>query len=164
MIFSRQLLRPLLMMLMLIGSAHAEVRREDPTESMVRQIAKDLRCAVCQNQSVYESNSELAKDMLKIIRDKVAAGEKEPAIRDYFHQRYGDYIYLEPTGQGMNALLWSAPFLGLGLGGYALWLALRRWRGQATKEAADASQAPPSPTPDAAMQSRIEQELKQVEM
>ncbi|MBF0165783.1 MAG: cytochrome c-type biogenesis protein CcmH, partial [Magnetococcales bacterium] len=81
-----------LLLLLTMGFAHAEVRNEDPTEAMVRQIAKDLRCAVCQNQSVYESNSELAKDMLKLIRDKVAAGEKEPAIRDYFHQRYGDYI------------------------------------------------------------------------
>ncbi|GAB0058308.1 hypothetical protein SIID45300_02655 [Candidatus Magnetaquicoccaceae bacterium FCR-1] len=161
--FSRRFLPSLLLMLAM-GTAHAEVRNEDPTEAMVRQIAKDLRCAVCQNQSVYESNSELAKDMLKIIRDKVASGEKEPAIREYFHQRYGDYIYLEPTGQGMNALLWSAPFLGLGLGGYALWLAMRRWRGQAQTQTNDASQSPASPTPDAAMQSRIQQELERVRM
>ncbi|MBF0263212.1 MAG: cytochrome c-type biogenesis protein CcmH [Magnetococcales bacterium] len=153
----------LLLLMLAMGTAHAEVRNEDPTEAMVRQIAKDLRCAVCQNQSVYESNSELAKDMLKLIRDKVTAGEKEPAIRDYFHQRYGDYIYLEPTGQGMNALLWSAPFLGLGLGGYALWLAMRRWRAQAVMTEKTASQTPP-PTPDAAMQSRIQQELERMRM
>ncbi|MBF0341901.1 MAG: cytochrome c-type biogenesis protein CcmH [Magnetococcales bacterium] len=140
-------------------TALAEVKGEDPTEAMVRQIAKDLRCAVCQNQSVYESNSDLAKDMLKLIRDKVAAGEQEGAIRDYFFQRYGDYIYLEPTTRGMNALLWGAPFIGLGLGGYALMLALRRWRRQIREET-----KPQSPTNDTAMQERIRKELERVRM
>lgn len=103
-------------------------RIEDPSEFMVRKIARDLRCAVCQNQSVYESNSDLAKDMLAIIREKVRAGEPETSIRHYFFERYGDYIYLEPTQDGKNWVLWLAPFLGLLIGGAALWIAISRWK------------------------------------
>ncbi|MBF0213347.1 MAG: cytochrome c-type biogenesis protein CcmH [Magnetococcales bacterium] len=141
------------------GTVRAEVRGEDPTEAMVRQIAKDLRCAVCQNQSVYESNSDLAKDMLSVIRQKVAAGEPEANIRDYFFQRYGDYIYLEPTTTGMNSLLWGAPFAGLALGGVALWLAMRQWRKKNLE-----TNPPPPPATDAAMRERIQKELDQVRL
>lgn len=107
---------------------HSADRDEDPSEALVRKIAKDLRCAVCQNQSVYESNSDLAKDMLVVIRDKVQAGEPEAAIRDYFFQRYGDYIYLEPTGDGVNKILWLGPFVGLLIGIMGLWAAIAHWR------------------------------------
>ncbi|MBF0615115.1 MAG: cytochrome c-type biogenesis protein CcmH [Magnetococcales bacterium] len=139
----------------------AEVRGEDPTEAKVRQIAKELRCAVCQNQSVYESNSDLAKDMLKLIRDKVSAGESEPQIRDYFFQRYGDYIYLEPTTGGMNKVLWGAPFIGLAIGAVALWSAMRRWRAKAMEESrSDSTRVETDPN----LQARIRQELDQVNL
>lgn len=141
--------------------AHAAPRDEDPAEAMVRHIAKDLRCAVCQNQSVYESNSELARDMLGIIRDKVRAGEKEEVIRDYFFQRYGDYIYLEPTSGGMNRLLWGAPFLGLLLGAVALRAAVRRWRKNSAQPAGEPTATPPM---DAEMKARIQRELDEVRM
>ncbi|MBF0429117.1 MAG: cytochrome c-type biogenesis protein CcmH [Magnetococcales bacterium] len=139
-----------------------ESRDEDPAEAMVRHIAKDLRCAVCQNQSVYESNSELAKDMLRIVRDKVMAGEKEAVIRDYFFQRYGDYIYLEPTTSGMNWILWGGPFLGLGIGGLALWAAMQSWR-KRTLEASAKTQETTTVTDDT-MKKRIQQEMDQVRM
>jgi cytochrome c-type biogenesis protein CcmH len=131
---------------------------EDPSESLVRVIAKDLRCAVCQNQSVYESNSDLAKDMLGVIRDKVKAGESEAAIRDYFFQRYGDYIYLEPTKKGLNLLLWFGPLLGLLIGAVALLSAFKKWRRrsiEAEKPKSDESKE---------MQARIEKELKEIEI
>lgn len=143
----------LLMLLWAVSAGAAEVKDEDPSEAQVRAIAKDLRCAVCQNQSVYESNSDLAKDMLKVIRDKVQAGQGETEIRQYFHDRYGDYIYLEPTRSGANLLLWVIPFIGLLLGAWALWVAMRRWRN-----------APPpvSPTtaPKAAVNAALEQRIK----
>ncbi|MEO5334890.1 MAG: cytochrome c-type biogenesis protein CcmH [Magnetococcus sp. YQC-5] len=137
----------------------AESRQEDPTEAMVRNIAKDLRCAVCQNQSVYESNSDLAKDMLSIIRDKVQAGEQETTIRDYFFQRYGDYIYLEPTKGGMNWLLWGGPFVGLGVGAWALLIAMRKWRARSVQQNQEVM-----PVADEAMKKRIQQELDQVRL
>ncbi len=149
-----------LLLLLLPLSLLAESRNELPTEAMVRTIAKDLRCAVCQNQSVYESNSDLAKDMLRIIRTKVAAGESEATIRDYFFQRYGDYIYLEPTTKGMNWLLWGGPFAGLLLGGWALWSAMGRWRKQTLEQ--NQQQTPLPTTTDETMKKRIQQELDQV--
>ncbi|MBF0161738.1 MAG: cytochrome c-type biogenesis protein CcmH [Magnetococcales bacterium] len=140
------------------GAAQAVQREEDPSEAMVRKIAKDLRCAVCQNQSVYESNSELAKDMLVVIRDKVRAGEEEARIRDYFFQRYGDYIYLEPTGEGKNKILWWVPVLGLSMGGVGLWFALTRWkRSLAPTETG-------SPEVTEAVKTRIQQALDRVEV
>jgi cytochrome c-type biogenesis protein CcmH len=131
---------------------------EDPSEALVRKIAKDLRCAVCQNQSVYESNSDLAKDMLEVIRDKVKAGDKEASIRDYFFQRYGDYIYLEPTKSGMNMLLWFGPLLGLIIGSLALISAFKKWKKNSVKV------EKPKNEEDKKMQARIEEELKDIEV
>ncbi|HAT49384.1 MAG: cytochrome c-type biogenesis protein CcmH [Nitrospirae bacterium] len=133
---------------------------EEPTEATVRDIAKSLRCAVCQNQSVYESNSDLAKDMLSVIRTKVAAGEQEGAIRDYFFQRYGDYIYLEPTTQGGNGLLWWGPFLALLLGGIALFSALKKWRRETP---VGKSPSMDTDTDTKTFQNRLKNEMEQID-
>ncbi|MEO5340682.1 MAG: cytochrome c-type biogenesis protein CcmH [Magnetococcus sp. MYC-9] len=138
--------------------AQAAQREEDPGESLVRKIAKDLRCAVCQNQSLYESNADLAKDMLVVIRDKVQAGESEAAIRDYFFQRYGDYIYLEPTGSGTNRLLWLVPVLGVLIGGAGLWAAIHRWK----RPPATVAEGAPELTE--AVKTRIQQALDRVDV
>ena len=141
-----------------ISPLHAGKLNEDPSEAMVRNIAKDLRCAVCQNQSVYESNSDLAKDMLGVIREKVNAGETEAAIRDYFFQRYGDYIYLEPTKKGMNMLLWFGPLIGLIIGALALLSAFKKWQKRSTEV------TKPEIKEDQEMHARIEKELKDIEI
>ncbi|MBF0143072.1 MAG: cytochrome c-type biogenesis protein CcmH [Magnetococcales bacterium] len=141
--------------------------REDPAEEVVRRIAKDLRCAVCQNQSVYESNSTLAKDMLGLIRDKVTAGESETAIREYFFSRYGDYIYLEPTTRGANAILWLAPFIGLLLGGGILWWAIGRWQraGNSGDGVRDVSAGPAAAgDPPVDLRDRIRGELNRIDL
>ncbi|MGN7613709.1 cytochrome c-type biogenesis protein [Magnetococcales bacterium HHB-1] len=124
-------MRTILCMLLILGSlsanlSHAKEVVENPTEATVREIAANLRCAVCQNQSIYESNSDLAKDMLAVIRKKVAAGENQEEIQNYFFTRYGDYIYLEPTTRGVNLLIWWAPFIALGGGIYFLVLTFYR--------------------------------------
>lgn len=142
--------------LVLPGFAFANEQKEDPTEASVRTIAKSLRCAVCQNQSVYESNSDLAKDMLGVIRTKVAQGETESTIRDYFFQRYGDYIYLEPTTEGSNRVLWIGPFVALMMGGIALLVALKKWR-----------QSPPTPSvlvKTDAFHQRLQDEMKKMDV
>ncbi|MBF0185506.1 MAG: cytochrome c-type biogenesis protein CcmH [Magnetococcales bacterium] len=152
----------LFLLLSLLGSPPlaASNRNEDPSEALVRKIARDLRCAVCQNQSVYESNSDLAKDMLVVIRDKVQAGETETAIRDYFFQRYGDYIYLEPTAEGKNKILWWAPFLGLLIGVIALWRAILHWRTPTSRDNTAAESTPLSPE----MAQRIRRDLEKTEV
>ncbi|MBF0436372.1 MAG: cytochrome c-type biogenesis protein CcmH [Magnetococcales bacterium] len=137
------------------GIALASEQKEDPTEASVRSIAQSLRCAVCQNQSVYESNSDLAKDMLGVIRTKVAKGETEGAIRDYFFQRYGDYIYLEPTTHGGNSMLWIGPFVALLVGGVALLSALKKWR--------RSPQAPSVPVKTDAFHQRLKEEMEKMD-
>jgi cytochrome c-type biogenesis protein CcmH len=147
----------LFLLLTAISPLNAASLDEDPSEALVRVIAKDLRCAVCQNQSVYESNSDLAKDMLEIIREKVNAGESEAVIRDYFFQRYGDYIYLEPTKKGMNLLLWFGPLAGLLIGGFALLAAFKKWHKNSAPEK-------PKAAINKDMQDRIAKELKDIEV
>ena len=93
----------------------ADQVEEDPQQRRMLEIGKQLRCAVCQNQPVSESNSELAQDMREIIKEQIAAGESDDAIIDYFVQRYGEYVLLKPTYYGWGAALWLMPvvlFLG----------------------------------------------------
>ncbi|MEK7759553.1 MAG: cytochrome c-type biogenesis protein, partial [Pseudomonadota bacterium] len=72
----------------------AEPVQEDPLDRAVLEIAKDLRCTVCQNQPVAESNADLAKDMRQIIREQLVAGKSRAEIVDYFVARYGDYVLM----------------------------------------------------------------------
>ena len=100
--------------------------QEDPLEREVLEISKTLRCAVCQNQPVAESNSDLAKDMRKLIREQLEAGKSRDQIVQYFVERYGDYVLMKPPAERAGLLLWIAPplvFLTLFAFG---WLFLRR--------------------------------------
>ena len=83
--------------------------QEDPLERQVLEISKDLRCTVCQNQPVSESNADLAKDMRAIIREQLKAGKSREDIMAYFVDRYGDYVLLKPRKSGIGAPLWVAP-------------------------------------------------------
>ncbi|OLC29910.1 MAG: hypothetical protein AUH31_05745 [Armatimonadetes bacterium 13_1_40CM_64_14] len=91
----------------------------------VRLIASKLRCPVCQNESVADSQSELSAQMRTLIRDRLAAGETEDQIVGYFVSRYGEWILLEPPRQGVLWLVWLAPAVAL-LGGAALVIAYLR--------------------------------------
>lgn len=83
--------------------------QEDPVEREVLEISKTLRCAVCQNQPVSESNSDLAKDMRKLIREQLEAGKSRDQIVQYFVERYGDYVLMKPPAERAGLLLWIAP-------------------------------------------------------
>ncbi len=102
------------------------VRLETEEDTRVREVAKDLRCAVCQNESVADSNSQLARNMRDLIRDQVRDGKSADEIRAYFVSRYGDYILMEPRKQGWNWVLWMLPFVLLVAGLVALVLRMRR--------------------------------------
>jgi cytochrome c-type biogenesis protein CcmH len=106
--------------------AWAEPVQEDPLDRAVLEIAKDLRCAVCQNQPVSESNADLAKDMRAAIREQLLAGRSRDEIVGYFVARYGDYVLMKPPAERAGLLLWVAP--PLVLAGLALfgWLFLRK--------------------------------------
>jgi cytochrome c-type biogenesis protein CcmH len=95
-------------------------------DDQAREISYLLMCPVCQGQSVAESNSELARDMRKIIREKLEAGESKEEIIKYFVNRYGDSILGYPPIKGVNLLLWILPALAVILGGIGIGLFLRR--------------------------------------
>jgi len=109
---------------------------EEQVADEVRAISKTLRCAVCQSESVWESNAELAAQMRAIVRERVMAGESGDEIRAYFVGRYGDFILLAPRVRGLNNLLWFGPFLLLGgVGIYLIWR-IRAWVKQAPPQEA----------------------------
>ena len=99
---------------------------EDPLERATLDIAKELRCAVCQNQPVSESNSDLARDMRAIIREQLQAGKSHDEIVGYFVARYGDYVLLKPPFHSRGWLLWLGPPLLLVIVGIVAWFVIRR--------------------------------------
>ena len=94
---------------------------EDPLERQMLDIAKDLRCAVCQNQPISESNADLARDMREIVREQIQAGKSREEIMNYFVERYGDYVLMNPPKRGPGAIVWLAPLallLVVGVSGF----------------------------------------------
>jgi cytochrome c-type biogenesis protein CcmH len=110
------------------GRATSGTVAEDPLERKMLDIAKDLRCAVCQNQPVSESNADLARDMRVLIREQLRQGKSRDEIVQYFVDRYGDYVLMKPPTHGSGFLLWVLPlavFTALALSGFGY---LRRRR------------------------------------
>lgn len=99
---------------------------EDPAERRMLAIAAQLRCAVCQNESVAESHAQLAQDMRALIREQLAAGRSDAQILAWFHDRYGDYVLMRPPARGSGLLLWLAPGVLLLVGGAGAFVFLRR--------------------------------------
>ena len=112
--------------LFFVAAASAGQVAEDPLERRTLDIAKDLRCAVCQNQPVAESNSDLARDMRAIIREQLQAGKTREEIIAYFVARYGDFVLLKPPYQDAGAVLWIAPLALLVVAGASAFVFLRR--------------------------------------
>ena len=113
-------------MLLFSFTVLAEQVTEDPLERQVLDIAKDLRCAVCQNQPVAESNSDLARDMRVIIREQIQAGKSRDEIIGYFVDRYGDYVLMKPPTRGSGTIVWLAPLVLIVVVGVSGWVFLRR--------------------------------------
>ena len=132
----------------------AKIVDETEIDQKVREIAKTLRCTVCQTENIWESGAPLAHQMREAVRERVIQGQSTEEIRAYFHSRYGDYIMMEPPKQGVNWLIWLAPFLLLFGGGALLWREVKGW----------VTRTPPSQPPpalDEASRRRIERELHQ---
>ena len=102
----------------------ADRQLPDPRqEAQAQTLMSELRCLVCQGQSIADSNAELAGDMRDLVRRRIAAGEKPSAIRSWLVQRYGTWISYKPTGEPAAWPLWLAPLMLLLLG---VWLMRRR--------------------------------------
>jgi cytochrome c-type biogenesis protein CcmH len=99
----------------------------DPAlEARARALSAELRCLVCQNQSIDDSDASLAKDIRVLIRERISKGESNDEVRDFLVSRYGDFILLKPPLKPETWLLWLSAPLTLGLGALAIFYATRR--------------------------------------
>ncbi|MFG1223640.1 cytochrome c-type biogenesis protein [Xanthobacter wiegelii] len=144
----RALLAALLILLTLGAPAFAvqpdEVLGDPALESRARTLSAELRCMVCQNQSIDDSDAPLAKDLRLIVRERLKAGDSDSQVLDFMVARYGEFVLLRPRMSWRNALLWGAPILVLVLGALGAVLALRR-----------RSAAAPAPRLSAAEEARL---------
>ena len=105
-------------------------------EIRARAISSELRCVVCQNQSIDESDADLARDLRVLIRDRIAAGDSDQEVIDYVVIRYGDFVLLRPPFKGATVVLWLGPLLFAGLGVLGIALYYRRQKSGAREDAA----------------------------
>ena len=105
-----------------------EIMPDPALEARARALSSELRCLVCQNQSIDDSDASLAKDIRLLIRERIAKGESNAQVRDFLVSRYGDFILLKPPFKRETLLLWLSAPLTLTLGGLAIALAARRPR------------------------------------
>lgn len=82
-------------------------------EARARELSAELRCLVCQNQSIDDSDAPLAKDLRKLVRERIAAGDSDAQVKSFLVGRYGEFVLLKPSFSAQNALLWLLPFLAL---------------------------------------------------
>ncbi|MCG8355882.1 MAG: cytochrome c-type biogenesis protein CcmH [Kiloniellales bacterium] len=109
---------------------------DDPgLEARARVLSKDIRCLVCQNESIDSSNAEMAKDLRVLVRERLVAGDSDEEVFDYLVARYGDYVLLEPPMRPRTYLLWFGPALLLLLGGLGVALFFRGRRKAAAQPA-----------------------------
>ena len=110
-------------------------------ESRARDISSGLRCLVCQNQSIDDSEAPLAHDLRVLVRERISAGDSDAQVRDFLVARYGPYILLKPPVSLATILLWLTPAVCLVLGGGAILLSMRRRRAPAREHVLDADEA-----------------------
>lgn len=127
---SRQFAGILTALILMSGVALAVEPTEklaDPAqESRARALSAELRCLVCQNQSIDDSNAPLAKDLRILVREQIKSGKSDEAVMAYIVERYGEFVLLRPRLNLNTLLLWLAPLLLLGGAGYAVHRAMRR--------------------------------------
>jgi cytochrome c-type biogenesis protein CcmH len=104
--------------------------QNEAVEKRLINIAEELRCLVCQNQSLAESHADLAEDLRREVRDLIEQGKSDPQIKDFLVSRYGDFVLYQPPVKPTTWLLWGGPFVLLVAGVAVLVLYLRRRGGQ----------------------------------
>lgn len=150
------------MALMLLASpaAHAvqpdEIMSDPAKESRARELSRELRCMVCQNQSIDDSDAPLARDLRLLVRERIAAGDSNSQVLDFLVARYGEFVLLKPRFERQTLLLWLlGPALLIG-GGLALWLQIRR----RSRIGADVAAPPLTPEEEARLAALTSDEAK----
>jgi cytochrome c-type biogenesis protein CcmH len=103
-----------------------EIMGDPAKEARARELSRELRCMVCQNQSIDDSEAPLARDLRLLVRERIAAGDSDTQVMDFLVARYGEFVLLKPRVNQHTLLLWLVPPLALAGGGLALWLHNRR--------------------------------------
>lgn len=109
-------MKRLVLALMLVAAAPAlaadpsEMLKDPVLEKKAEDLGKELRCLVCQNESIEDSNADLARDLRIIVRERIAKGESTDQVKQYVVDRYGDYVLLNPPFKGATLVLWLGPF------------------------------------------------------
>lgn len=104
----------------------SEMLPDPKQEARAEYVGSQLRCLVCQNESIEDSNADLARDLRAIVRQRVRAGDSNQQIIAWMVARYGQFVRLKPAFSAATALLWLTPVLGLLIGGLAAWAGRRR--------------------------------------
>src|SRR5258706_8513528 len=92
------------------GNYTPETRADPATEARLRILAEELRCLVCQNQTIADSNADLAVDLRREVRAQILQGKSDAEIKNYLVARYGDFVLYKPPVQANTMLLWVGPF------------------------------------------------------
>lgn len=120
----RRLFAALALLVLAVTAAHAvnpDEMLDDPAlEQRARDISAKLRCLVCQNESIDDSNADLARDLRVIVRERLEEGDTDGQVVDYVVARYGEFVLLQPRLSARNMLLWGTPLIGLVLGFLAI--------------------------------------------
>lgn len=126
----RRLLLPALLALTLATPVLAvrpdEILSDPALEARARALSQNLRCLVCRNENIDDSDADLAHDLRVLLRERLVAGDTDDQAMSYLVDRYGEFVLLKPTTSGANLILWLAGPLALVLGGGIAWATLRR--------------------------------------
>jgi cytochrome c-type biogenesis protein CcmH len=130
-----------------------EMLKDPVLEARARSLSRELRCMVCQNQSIDDSEAPLARDLRILVRERLTAGDSDPQVVDYLVARYGEFVLLKPRFEWHTAVLWLTPVVALIAGALAMFAALRRRR------SASAAIAPLTPDEERRLAEMIEHPL-----
>jgi cytochrome c-type biogenesis protein CcmH len=108
------------------ATAVPETFSDPAMESRARHLQRQLRCLICQGESIDESNSSFAVDVRRLVREQIVEGKNDRQIQDFFVARYGDSILMKPPLQSDTWLLWLAPLAVLGIAGGVAWVTVKK--------------------------------------
>jgi cytochrome c-type biogenesis protein CcmH len=113
------------------AAAAAPIMSDSALDAQTAGVASQLRCPVCQGESIQDSPSELAKEMRDLVKTQLAEGKTPAEVKAYFVSKYGEWILLDPRAHGFNLVLYAAPYVLLLAGLGVVVVAVRRWTGTA---------------------------------
>ena len=146
--------------LLAVPAVHAvqpdEIMADPVKEARARELSRELRCMVCQNQSIDDSDAPLARDLRLLVRERIAAGDSNSQVLDFLVARYGEFVLLKPRFERQTILLWLLAPLLLAGGGFALWRQNRR----RSRNGADVPVSPLTPDEEARLAALMSDEAK----